>query len=78
MSKIAEVSIGKCVDLKIGEEVLENVVVVDKDKKTSKTVTAESPVGRKIIGMKKGDTASAELPNGQVKIKVLDIKEAVS
>ena len=35
-----------------------------------------SPVGRALIGAKKGDTVSVEVPSGSVSLKVLDVYKA--
>ncbi len=36
----------------------------------------ESPVGRAIMGMKKGDTVEVVAPRGALKFKILEIKAA--
>ena len=36
----------------------------------------ESPVGKAIMGMKKGDTVEVAAPRGALKFKILDIKAA--
>jgi len=35
-----------------------------------------SPVGRALIGAKKGDTVCVEVPSGTVNLKVLDVYKA--
>ena len=36
----------------------------------------ESPVGKAIMGCKKGDTVEVAVPRGSVKFKILEIKAA--
>ncbi len=37
-------------------------------------ISAESPIGRSLVGLKKGDHATAETPNGAERITVLDVQ----
>ena len=42
----------------------------------SSKLSNESPVGKAIIGKKKGETVEVSAPRGSLKYKILDIKAA--
>ena len=41
---------------------------------SSGRISYESPFGKALIGHKKGDTVIAKTPNGEIKLKILEIK----
>ncbi len=76
---LSVVSIGAKVRLKDvdANQTVEYVIVgsAEADPSESK-LSNESPVGRAIIGKKKGETVEVSAPRGSLKYKILDIKAA--
>ena len=73
------VSIGSRVKLKdvdANETVEYHIVGSAEANPAERKLSNESPVGRAIIGHKKGDTVEVAAPRGSLKFKILDIKAA--
>ncbi len=73
------VSVGAKVRLKdmdAGETVEYHIVGSAEANPAEKKLSNESPVGRAIIGKKKGEVVEVTAPRGSLKYKILDIKAA--
>jgi transcription elongation factor GreA len=73
------VSIGSRVRLKdmdANETVEYHIVGSAEANPTQHRLSNESPVGRAILGRKKGEVVEVEAPRGSLKFKILDIKAA--
>ncbi len=73
------VSVGTMVKLKdmdVGDEVEYHIVGSAEANPAERKVSNESPVGRAIIGHKKGEVVEVSAPRGALKYKILDIKAA--
>jgi len=73
------VSIGSHVKLRdvAAKETIEYHIVGSAEANpTERKLSNESPVGRAIIGRKKGETVEVAAPRGSLKYKILDIKAA--
>jgi transcription elongation factor GreA len=73
------VSIGSTVRLKdmdMNETVEYYIVGSAEANPAERKLSNESPVGRAILGRKKGEVVSVEAPRGSLKFKILDIKAA--
>jgi transcription elongation factor GreA len=71
------VSLGSRVTLKLpgGEATFQVVGSAESDPDESR-LSNESPIGKAILGRKKGETVDVVTPSGQVKIKIVAIKAA--
>jgi transcription elongation factor GreA len=77
--KSGEVSIGTKVrlrDVKAGKTVEYHIVGSAEADPASNKLSNESPVGRAIMGRKKGETVEVAAPRGKMKFKIMDIKAA--
>jgi transcription elongation factor GreA len=73
------VSIGSRVllrDVKARKEVEYHIVGSAEANPTQNKLSNESPVGKAIMGPKKGDTVEVAAPRGKLKYKIMDIKAA--
>lgn len=73
------VSIGvrvKLKDMDAGETVEYHIVGSVEANPAEQKLSNESPVGKAIIGHKKGDVVEVSAPRGSLKFKILDIKAA--
>ncbi len=73
------VSIGTKVRLRDVEakETIEYVIVGSAEANPAEhRLSNESPVGRAILGRKKGETVEVDVPTGSLKFKIMDIKAA--
>jgi transcription elongation factor GreA len=73
------VSIGSTVRLKdmdANETVEYHIVGSAEANPTERKLSNESPVGKAILGRKKGEVVQVEAPRGSLKFKILDIKAA--
>lgn len=71
------VSIGSTVvveDLEFGDEVEYTIVGTAESDPLKNKISNESPVGRTIIGKKKGDIVEVNVPAGIIQYKIVDIK----
>ena len=74
---IKKVGVGvvvKLYDYEFDEEIQYTLVGVAEADISLNKISNESPVGKAIIGKKKGEDVEVETPDGVVKYKVLDIK----
>jgi transcription elongation factor GreA len=77
--KSGEVSIGTKVrlrDVKAGKTVEYHIVGSAEADPASNKLSNESPVGRAIMGRKKGETVEVAAPRGKMTFKIMDIKAA--
>ena len=77
--KSGEVSIGTKVrlrDVKANKTVEYHVVGSAEANPAENKLSNESPVGKAIMGRKKGETVEVTAPRGSLKFKILDIKAA--
>ena len=77
--KSGEVSIGTKVrlrDVKAGKTVEYHIVGSAEADPSANKLSNESPVGKAIIGRKKGEVVEVAAPRGALKFKILDIKAA--
>jgi transcription elongation factor GreA len=77
--KSGEVSIGTKVrlrDVKAGKTVEYHIVGSAEADPSANKLSNESPVGKAIIGHKKGETVEVTAPRGTLKFKILEIKAA--
>lgn len=75
--KVAKVSFGctvKLLDKEMKEEVEYTIKGASEADSLNGSISNESPLGRALIGSKKGDTVEVEAPVGVIKYKVLDIR----
>ena len=73
------VSIGskvKLKDIEANETIEYHIVGSAEADPTANKLSNESPVGKAIIGRKKGETVEVAAPRGALKFKILDIKAA--
>ena len=71
------VGLGSCVKLeRNGNEVEYKIVGSNEADPFDNKISDMSPVGRALIGAKKGDTVCVEVPSGTVNLKVLDVYKA--
>ncbi|CAM3963831.1 transcription elongation factor GreA [Cohnella lubricantis] len=71
------VSIGSTVvveDLEFGDEVEYTIVGTAESDPLKNKISNESPVGRTIIGKKKGEVVEVNVPAGIIQYKIVDIK----
>ena len=76
---LSVVSIGAKVRLKDvdANQTVEYVIVGSAEANPSESkLSNESPVGKAIIGKKKGETVEVAAPRGALKFKIMDIKAA--
>ncbi len=74
--KIKSVSFGCTVrvqDIELGEEVSYTIKGASEANVLSGSISNESPMGKALLGSKKGDVVEVEAPAGLLKFKVLDI-----
>jgi transcription elongation factor GreA len=77
--KSGEVSIGTKVrlrDVKANKTVEYHIVGSAEADPTENKLSNESPVGKAIMGRKKGETVEVSAPRGTIKFKIMDIKAA--
>ena len=77
--KSGEVSIGTRVrlrDVKANKTVEYHIVGSAEADPTENKLSNESPVGKAIMGRKKGDVVEVAAPRGSLKFKIMDIKAA--
>ena len=77
--KSGEVSIGTKVrlrDVKAGKTVEYHIVGSAEANPAENKLSNESPVGKAIMGRKKGETVEVAAPRGKLKFKIMDIKAA--
>ncbi|MGI6144353.1 MAG: transcription elongation factor GreA [Clostridia bacterium] len=60
-------------DLEFGEEVIYTLVGSAEADPLNKKISNESPVGKAIIGKKKGDIVEVKVPAGNVKYKIVEV-----
>ncbi len=71
-----EVGVGSTVtvyDMDFDEEVVYKIVGVIESDPDKNLVSNESPIGKSLMGKKKGDIVSVETPGGQFEMKILKI-----
>jgi transcription elongation factor GreA len=77
--KSGEVSVGTTVrlrDVKAGKTVEYHIVGSAEADPSENKLSNESPVGKAIMGRKKGETVEVAAPRGKLKFKIMDIKAA--
>src|SRR6266446_6487688 len=77
--KSGEVSVGTTVrlrDVKAGKTVEYHIVGSAEANPAENKLSNESPVGKAIMGRKKGETVEVAAPRGKLKFKIMDIKAA--
>ena len=62
--------------MKAGKTVEYHIVGSAEANPAEQKLSNESPVGRAILGKKKGETVEVAAPRGALKFKILDIKAA--
>ncbi len=75
--KIAKVSFGctvKLLDKELKEEMEYTIKGSSEADSLNGSISNESPLGKALIGAKKGDTIEVEAPVGMVKYKILDVR----
>ncbi|MDE6744166.1 MAG: transcription elongation factor GreA [Lachnospiraceae bacterium] len=75
--KIAKVSFGctvKLLDKELKEEMEYTIKGSSEADSLNGSISNESPLGKALIGAKKGDTIEVEAPVGVVKYKILDVR----
>lgn len=75
--KIAKVSFGctvKLLDKELKEEMEYTIKGSSEADSLNGSISNESPLGKALIGAKKGDTIEVEAPIGVVKYKILDVR----
>lgn len=75
-----EVGIGTTVvlyDYEFDEEIEYHIVGATEVDITKNKISVESPVGKALLGKKKGDEIEVEIPDGASKYKLLEIKKSV-
>ena len=76
--KTDEVSIGskvKVLNISLGKEIVYSVVGSTEADPFNNKISDESPIGKVLIGAKKGDTVEYETPKGIFKLEVLNISK---
>ena len=58
------------------EKLKQEIEVLSTENPSELKLSNESPVGKAIIGKKKGETVEVTAPRGSLKYKILDIKAA--
>ncbi len=66
----------KLLDKELKEEMVVTIKGASEADSLSGSISNESPLGKALIGAKKGETVSVEAPVGVIKYKVLDIIKA--
>lgn len=72
------VSIGAKVvlhDIEFNEDIEYTIVGTAESDPSQNKISNESPVGRAILGKKKGTTVEVSVPDGTIKYKIVDIKK---
>lgn len=64
----------KILDIEYKENLVYKIVGTTESDPANNRISNESPVGKALLGKKKGDIAIAETPGGLIKFKVVDIK----
>ena len=75
-----KVSVGckiKVYDVEFDEEMEFRIVGSTEANSLEGKISNESPVGKALIGAKKGDTVSVEMPSGVMEYKVLEIERNI-
>jgi transcription elongation factor GreA len=67
----------KVMDLDIDEEETFELVGPGQENPEKGRILTNSPIGRGLLGKKKGEVAEIEVPSGKIRFKVLDISLAV-
>lgn len=67
----------KILDKELKEELTYQIVGATEANSLKSKISNESPVGRALIGRKKGETVSVETPLGALKYKILEIQKAL-
>lgn len=73
---LSKVSVGCTVrlyDEEFEEEVEYKIVGSSENDPANNNISCVSPVGKALLGAKKGQTVSVDTPNGEIKLKVLEI-----
>ncbi len=71
------VGLGSCVKVeRNGQEIEYRIVGSNEADPFDNKISDVSPVGRKLIGARKGDTVQIDVPAGSVSLKVLDVSKA--
>ncbi len=65
-------------DIEYNEEVVYKIVGSTEVDSLNHKISNESPVGKKLIGAKKGTTISVDTPAGEIKYKILKVEKAKS
>ena len=65
-------------DIEYNEEVVYKIVGSTEVDSLNHKISNESPVGRKLIGAKKGTTISVDTPAGEIKYKILKVEKPKS
>lgn len=74
---ISTVSVGctvKILDVEYKENLVYKIVGTTESDPANNRISNESPVGKALLGKKKGETVNVETPGGQIKLKIVDIK----
>ena len=66
----------KLLDKELKEEMVDTIKGASEADSLNGSISNESPLGKALIGAKKGETVSVEAPVGVIKYKVLDIIKA--
>ncbi len=77
---LESISIGckvKIKDMELKEELTYKIVGSTEANSLKGKISNESPVGKALLGRKKGETVSVETPGGVIKYKVMGIEKAV-
>ena len=72
------VQIGNCVklhDIEFDEDIEYTIVGSTEVNLAENKISNESPVGKALLGKKKGDTVEVDAPDGIIKFKILSIKK---
>lgn len=64
-------------DMELKEEMTYKIVGSSEANSLKGKISNESPVGRALLGKKKGETVTVETPGGNIKYKVMGIEKAV-
>lgn len=64
----------KILDIEYKENMIYKIVGTTESDPANNRISNESPVGKAILGKKKGETVNVETPGGIVKLKIVDIK----
>ncbi len=66
----------KLFDYDFDEEVEYSIVGTNEVDALAGKISDQSPIGSALLGAKKGETVTVEMPNGDLKFKVLDVRRA--